>query len=773
MNRSALFLLIFVCTNTFAQTVTRIPYLQKPSSTGITVRWRTDQSVKGKVIYKKEGESQSLSVLEDVPVFNHEIELKGLEPDTKYSYQIATESRVQNDSEKLFFTTLPSKEAPKPIRIWAMGDFGDFTKKSYIDNQNAVYSSFKKFNKDQPVDLWMWLGDNAYCCGSDNQYQTGVFEYFSPDFFAQTPIVSIPGNHEYYFATGSEATRQIPYFDLISVHTEGEAGGVPSGNKAYYSFDVGNIHFIALDSYGLDDGKKLYDWESPQYQWLLRDLEENSKKGNMWTVVYLHHPPYTKRSHDSDTEQDLVKVRAYLVHKFDEYKVDLVLSGHSHVYERSYLIRGHSDKSETFDPVKHIVQNTKAHYTADSPPIINKDSGTLYAVVGSAGRLDWNGKSDPHPTSVYSNKDLGGSLLLTIDDNRLDGQWMCADGTIKDNFTMFKNVNISKTIDAIYGDEIELTASWPSGTYLWSSGERNQRTLEHKVLGEASFMVMDSLGYLKEVFTINAVAKPTVVPILKTNSTVCAGGGISGYFEITNASATGWSYKLLLSDKNGSFNNAVEIGSISSSDFLLNLPENTEPGNQYKLKAVVSENPNFESLESATFSISKPASARLLQEGTIPYTSEVELSVSIKGALPAFLKISTLNEMEIKTPEISVKVNPKGGSRYFIESIKNSCGAGEVLGGGLIVEQPLGSESELKGIKVYPNPGNGKFEVESYASVKNPLLLEVIDVIGKVVFRKTLTSIREKLELETLTDGLYIFKVSQGNQRASIKVVKN
>lgn len=772
MNRPAFLLLIFVCTNTLAQTITRIPYLQKPSSTGMTIRWRTDQSVKGKVIYKKEGGSQSLSLLEEVPVFNHEIELKGLEPDTKYSYQIATESKILNDSEKLFFTTLPSKESPKPIRIWAMGDFGDFTKKSYIDNQNAVYSSFKKFNKDQPIDLWMWLGDNAYCCGSDNQYQTGVFEYFSPDFFAQTPIVSIPGNHEYYFATGSETTRQIPYFDLISVPTKGETGGVPSGNKAYYSFDVGNTHFIALDSYGLDDGKKLYDWDSPQYQWLLQDLEENSKKGNMWTVVYLHHPPYTKRSHDSDTEQDLVKVRAYLVHKFDEYKVDLVLSGHSHVYERSYLISGHRDNSTTFDPANHVVQNTKAHYTADSPPIINKDSGTLYAVVGSAGRLDWNGKNDPHPTSVYSNKDLGGSLLLTIDENRLDGQWMCADGTIKDNFTMFKNVSKSNNQTVSYGKEIELKASWP-GKYKWSNNATKQRSFKKRYFEDTQITVTDSLGYLKDTFTIKVGSRPSVKPTFENSAAICSGNKITGNLNVENENAADWSYTLLLSDKNGGFENATEIGTVNGSNFSTSIPENSEPGNLYRLKAVVKDNPYFESLESTSFKISTPVSAQILPEGTVPFVNEITLNVKIQGTLPAILKISNTAEIEINNAETSIKVNPTSGTKYFIESIRNACGAGEVLGVGLVVEQPLSSEKELKGVKVYPNPGNGKFEIESPSGLEKPYFLEVIDVSGKVVHRKTLFQRIEKLELETLANGLYIFKVSRGGKSVSTKVVKN
>ena len=91
--------------------------------------------------------------------------------------------------------------------------------------------------------------------------------------------------------------------------TEGEMGGLASGTKEYYSYNFGNIHFVALDSYGLDEGKyRLYDPQSTQYKWLINDLEANKGK-SLWTIITFHHPPYTKRSHDSNAEPELVAVR--------------------------------------------------------------------------------------------------------------------------------------------------------------------------------------------------------------------------------------------------------------------------------------------------------------------------------------------------------------------------------------------------------------------------------------------------------------------------------
>ena len=78
----------------------------------------------------------------------------------------------------------------------------------------------------------------------------------------------------------------------------------------------------------------MYNKQSPQYQWLEKDLAANKA---LWTIVFFHHPPYTKRSHDSDVEVALGEVRQTLVPLFDKYKVDLVLNGHSHVYELSLI----------------------------------------------------------------------------------------------------------------------------------------------------------------------------------------------------------------------------------------------------------------------------------------------------------------------------------------------------------------------------------------------------------------------------------------------------
>ena len=78
--------------------------------------------------------------------------------------------------------------------------------------------------------------------------------------------------------------------------------------------------------------------------WLENDLAATRSD---WIIATWHHPPYTKGSHDSDAEGRLIEMRAHALPSWKSYGVDLVLTGHSHSYERSFLLQGHYGPSYT------------------------------------------------------------------------------------------------------------------------------------------------------------------------------------------------------------------------------------------------------------------------------------------------------------------------------------------------------------------------------------------------------------------------------------------
>ncbi len=81
--------------------------------------------------------------------------------------------------------------------------------------------------------------------------------------------------------------------------------------------------------------------------WLELDLASTSQD---WIIANWHHPPYSKGSHDSDVDSEQVAMRENALPVLESHGVDLVLTGHSHAYERSMLIDGHNGLSDTFGP---------------------------------------------------------------------------------------------------------------------------------------------------------------------------------------------------------------------------------------------------------------------------------------------------------------------------------------------------------------------------------------------------------------------------------------
>ena len=160
------------------------------------------------------------------------------------------------------------------------------------------------------------LGDNAYNSGTDTEFTNGQFNVY-PTIMRNTPFWSAPGNHEFGTGGADSPTQSGPYYDSHTFPTAGEAGGVPSGTEAYYSFDYGNVHVITLDSH--DTTARPRQSRRPtsvrrgsggaMYQWACADLAATDKD---FIIAIWHHPPYTKGSHNSDTEAQLIEMRAAL-----------------------------------------------------------------------------------------------------------------------------------------------------------------------------------------------------------------------------------------------------------------------------------------------------------------------------------------------------------------------------------------------------------------------------------------------------------------------------
>ena len=132
-------------------------------------------------------------------------------------------------------------------------------------------------------------------------------------------------------------------------------------------------------------------------------------------------------------------MRQNFVPLLEQGGVDLVLSGHSHSYERSYLVAGHYGTSATFSNAHKVnggdgrEQGAGPYHKPRGGPV--PLYGAVYAVVGSSG---WtSGGTLNHPAMQVSLNQLG-SMVLDITSNRLDAVFLREDGTTNDWFTICK-----------------------------------------------------------------------------------------------------------------------------------------------------------------------------------------------------------------------------------------------------------------------------------------------------------------------------------------------
>lgn len=410
--------------------VTRGAYLQSGSGTNMVVRWRTALPTTSVVRYGREIDRLDHSSTAPGQSKDHIVPLINLEPGTLYYYSVGTHDRVLQGDRENRFRTSPPPGSDEPIRVWVLGDPG-----TDYPVQRAVRDSYLHFSGFKPTDLILTLGDNAYRRGTDFQFQKGFFEIYR-EIFKRTVVWPALGNHD--ARSADAATESGVYFDVFTLPTQGQAGGVPSGAEAYYSFDYGNVHFICLNSHDAD-----LDTNSPMLEWLRRDLASNSRR---WTIAYWHHAPYSKGSHDSDGDKKeevrMNEIRERALPVLEGGGVELVLCGHTHLYERSFPLKGHYGKSDTL--TAHMIKDrgdgrregTGAYNMSRAG---GSEAGTVYVNAGSAGHATKTCKVrglDHRAIAVGLN--VPGSLILDISKGELDVTFLDDKGRRRDWFTLIK-----------------------------------------------------------------------------------------------------------------------------------------------------------------------------------------------------------------------------------------------------------------------------------------------------------------------------------------------
>jgi len=403
----------------------RAPYLQLPGTTAMSIRWQTPSAERG-VVYFGLSPGQWLGSIEEPRASEeHEVRLSGLKPATRYYYAVGTTQHIEyGGNTEYVFETLPPVGTPLAVRGLILGDPGYATGGAQARVRDAAQQWLQQHARPGRADLDLLLitGDLAYQSGSNPQFQENFFQPYAA-WLRNVPAWPTYGNHD---------ARRWAFYTIFSLPTRAESGGVASGSEHYYSLDVGPVHVVVLDSEDTDLRKS-----GRMYRWLEQDLQATQQP---WLIAMFHHPPYTKGSHDSDRWRDswgrMVDMRQTFLPLLEQQGVDLVLSGHSHLYERSYLLDCHYGTSDTLKPFMIRSKNPQSIYhkrSATRAP----HQGTVYAVVGSSAKLDDGALN--HPVMPGSRHERG-AVLFDVEGNSLRAHFINEHNVISDAFTIVKGM---------------------------------------------------------------------------------------------------------------------------------------------------------------------------------------------------------------------------------------------------------------------------------------------------------------------------------------------
>jgi len=204
------------------------------------------------------------------------------------------------------------------------------------------------------------LGDNAYTNGTLAQYTS----YYDPSWGRFKALTApVPGNHEYLT---SNASGYFDYFNGVGV----QAGPAGDRSQGWYSYDVGDWHFIALNS------KSGSTVATAQLTWLDADLHANTKP---CTAAYFHHPFVSVGRYTGYATLKPIVDRLYAS------RADLMLVGHDHGYQRFAPMDG--NQSAQADGVREVVVGTggaELYAITRTHPLLETSNGLTYGVL----RLD-------------------------------------------------------------------------------------------------------------------------------------------------------------------------------------------------------------------------------------------------------------------------------------------------------------------------------------------------------------------------------------------------
>ena len=299
-------------------TFTINPYLQDVRADRVTIFWETSAPVASKVLFGKEMLDQE-KVEEQSASRVHAIEIQGLQPDTRYQYQVHSGVR---ESEVFSFQTAPSEDRPFSFLLWG-------------DNQSGVEMSEKVFSRmaEEPSDFVINVGDLVDTGSKWHEWREQCFTPLRHWAHSRPTYVAI-GNHcQKGFWVNGKLGKVTPFETYFRMPDT-----APGASPYFYSLHYSNAHFIFIDPLRLEEieDSKVREGvfipeDDPNLIWLQEELARHDP--NDWLFLFMHEPPYSQGWAGSYYDGE-AHLRQSVVPILEKHGVDVVFSGHMHGYER-------------------------------------------------------------------------------------------------------------------------------------------------------------------------------------------------------------------------------------------------------------------------------------------------------------------------------------------------------------------------------------------------------------------------------------------------------
>ena len=355
---------------------------EKASFSDIT---NTDQDV----LYKtNDTDSQT------VPVRFHSFTITGLQPDTKYDLYI-------NETKQGSFKTSP-KESSASVSFAVFGDTQQSNYKLYQGHYGLVAQELKKGSYDFLINT----GDLVNAGWSGREWDWWYVN--GQDLVSNALFAPTMGNHE---AADVTARPGDMYYRL---RFKTPANAPASLGTGTYSFSYGSVHIAVLDTQGTDANLIA--------NWLKEDMPTAQ---NRWRIVVLHDSLFS-------IVRDQSALRKILAPVFEELGVNIVFSGHDHVYARS--------KPLVYDGALYVSNNeTQGAVAKEGGPvyvITGRSCDKTYSIVRSLSVIDlFVQGNDPNGANYYGKENY---LAVQADDRSMNIKTYGIDGTLLDQFSLSK-----------------------------------------------------------------------------------------------------------------------------------------------------------------------------------------------------------------------------------------------------------------------------------------------------------------------------------------------